>query len=372
MHLAVEASRLVRDRRGIGRYTRNLLQRFAGLDQDLRLTVFARPTEVSAMRSLVQGLSPFGGRAVVRSLWSVPWVDFDLFWSPWNYTKHLPRRGPIAVTMHDVVPLVFLRRRRLSLPWRPRIVRRFHTMAAVSDLVLTDSAFIKNEVDRTLGIGAERVRVVYLAADGFVAGHAGEDLERVRRLGLKGRYLLYVGASERRKNLGRLVQALGLLRRRHGLECDLVIAGPDNALGRMDPDLLADPTVRGAVYGVGNVDEATLRALYRSAAAFVMPSLYEGFGLPVLEAMASGTAVVSSSAASLPEVGGDAALYFDPKNVDEMAGQIARVLVDDSLRRQLVDRGLKQAAKFSWDRTASETLAAFRELLAGPRQWKRR
>jgi glycosyltransferase involved in cell wall biosynthesis len=103
-----------------------------------------------------------------------------------------------------------------------------------------------------------------------------------------------------------------------------------------------------------------------------MPSLYEGFGLPVLEAMASGTPVVSSSAASLPEVGGDAALYFDPLNVEEMAGQIARVLRDEPLRRQLSDRGLQQAARFSWDRTARETLAAFRDLLDGPRQWRRR
>jgi alpha-1,3-rhamnosyl/mannosyltransferase len=373
MHIGVETTRLVHDRRGIGRYTKNMLQRFAALDPDVRFTLLAKPTEVGALRRLVETMPVLAGRGRVRTTWSVRWTRFDLFWSPWNYTKHLPRHGPIAVTLHDIVPLVFRRRRRISLPWRPRTVRRFHTMAAVSDLVLTDSAFIKGEIDRVLGITAERVRVVYLAADGFAPGDPGEeDLERVRRLGLKGRYLLYVGASERRKNLGRLVQALGLLRRRHGLECDLAIAGPDNALGRMDPDLLADPAVRGAVYGVGNVDEATLRALYRCAAAFVMPSLYEGFGLPVLEAMASGTAVVSSSAASLPEVGGDAALYFDPQNVDEMAGQIARVLVDDSLRRQLVDRGLKQAAKFSWDRTASETLAAFRELLAGPRQWKRR
>jgi glycosyltransferase involved in cell wall biosynthesis len=372
MRLAVETSKLVHDHRGIGRYTRNLLQRFAGLEPDLRFTLFAKPTGVAALRSLVQTMPSLVSRTEVRSSWTVPWVRFDLFWSPWNYTKYLPRRGPIVVTMHDVAPLVFLRPKRPALPWRPRIVRRFRTMASAADLVLTDSAFVKTEVDRWLGIPAERVRVVFLAADGFAPGNPAEDLERVRRLGLNGRYLFFAGASERRKNLDRLVQALGLLRNRHGLDCSLVIAGPDNALESIGPGALSDPAVQGAVHFVGKVDEPTLHALYRCAAAFVMPSLYEGFGLPVLEAMACGTAVVSSSAASLPEVGGDAALYFDPMNVDEMAGQVARVLVDESLRRQLVDRGLKQAAKFSWDRTARETLAAFRDLLAGPRQWKRR
>ena len=371
MHIGVETTRLVHDRRGIGRYTKAMLQRFAALDPDIRFTLLAKPTEVGALRRLVQTMPILAGRATVRTTWSVRWTRFDLFWSPWNYTRHLPRHGPIAVTLHDIVPLVFRRRPRISLPWRPRTVRRFHTMAAVSDIVLTDSAFIKGEIDRALGITAERVRVVYLAADGFVPGDPGKDLDRVRRLGVNGRYLFYAGASERRKNLDRLVQALALLRRRDGLDCGLVIAGPDGAEGRIDAQLLADPAVSGAVHFVGNVDEETLHALYRCATVFVMPSLYEGFGLPVLEAMASGTAVVSSSAASLPEVGGDAALYFDPLDVEEMAGQIARVLRDESLRKQLSERGLQQAARFSWDRTARETLAAFRELLDGPRPWRR-
>jgi len=165
MHIGVEASKLVRDERGIGRYARTLLQRFADIDPDLRFTLFAKPRGVAALRSLVRSMPALVGRAEVRSAWLVPWTRFDLYWSPWNYTRYLPRRGPIAVTMHDIVPLVFRRPPRIRLPWRPRTVRRFHTMAAVADLVLTDSAFIKGEIDRALGIAAERVRVVYLAAD---------------------------------------------------------------------------------------------------------------------------------------------------------------------------------------------------------------
>jgi len=372
MHIGVEASKLVKDQRGIGRYARTLLQRFAHIEPDLRLTLFAKPRGVAALRSLVQSMPALVGRTEVRSAWLVPWAKFDLFWSPWNYTKYLPRRGPIAVTMHDVAPLVFLRKRKLTLPWRPRIVRRFHTIAEAADLVLTDADFTRLEVDRYLGIAAARVRVVYLAADSFAPGNPTEDLELVRRVGLNNRYLFYAGAGDRRKNLDRLVQAFGLLRGRHGIDCSLAIAGPGNNLNYVSPAARNDPAVQGALHHLGKVDEATLHALYRCATVFVMPSLYEGFGLPVLEAMACGTAVVSSSAASLPEVGGDAALYFDPLNVDQMADQTARVLKDEVLRRQLVDRGLKQAAKFSWDRTARETLAAFRDLLDGPRQWRRR
>jgi glycosyltransferase involved in cell wall biosynthesis len=365
MHIAVEATRLAGEQRGIARYTRNLLLRLARLDPGLRFTLLVRPRDAARVRlELLAPEGPLHGRAEVQPVGWLRRAFFDLFWSPWNYAKYLPDRGPIVVTIHDVFPLVFPDRRWRRVLVRRKVERRFRTMAEVADLVLTDSQFTRGELHRWLGIPDERIRVIPLAADDFAAGDPVEARELVRRIGIDGPYVLFVGAGEGRKNLRRLVQALGLVRKRYAVECRLVLAGPKNTLDRIGADLLHDAAVRGAVQAVGEVDEPTLRALYRSASVFALPSLYEGFGLPVLEAMASGTPVVASSATSIPEVAGDAALYFDPLNVEEMADQMQRVLTNDPLRKQLIARGHLRAARFSWNETARATHAAFSDVVS--------
>ncbi|MFZ5624457.1 MAG: glycosyltransferase family 4 protein [Gemmatimonadota bacterium] len=365
MRIAVEAARLVKEHRGIGRYVRNLLPALARLDPDLHFIIYSRPGDTATARHELDRLGLDATRTTTRPLSRLGRDAFDLFWSPWNYTKYLPRTGPIAVTMHDVVPLLFPDRR-----WRRRLTqrkveRRFRDMAAAASVVLTNSHFTRREVERCLGVAADRIRVTLLGADDFAPGDAAAAASLVRGLGVVTPFVLYVGADEERKNLSRLVRAFALLRQRLHVDCCLVIAGPGESLRRSQIELLDETHVGGAVRYVGMVSDAELKALYRSATAFVFPSLYEGFGLPVLEAMASGTPVVTSNAASLPEVAGDAALYFDPLNVEELADQLARVLTDEQLRRTLVDRGLEQAARFRWAETAEGTLEAFRETASG-------
>jgi glycosyltransferase involved in cell wall biosynthesis len=183
-----------------------------------------------------------------------------------------------------------------------------------------------------------------------------------RRSGLPEEYLIHVGTIEPRKNLTRLVEALQRLRD-GGLRIPLLIVG---SKGWLYDDLfrrLEELEVRDAVHLSGYVPSADLPVLYSAARLAVMSSVYEGFGLPVLEAMACGTPVISSNSSSLPEFGGEAACYFDPYDVEAMASTIERVWLDDGLRAEMGRLGLVQAAKFSWDRAAEETLRVYDQLL---------
>jgi glycosyltransferase involved in cell wall biosynthesis len=178
------------------------------------------------------------------------------------------------------------------------------------------------------------------------------------RYGLPDRYLLFVGTVEPRKNLTRLLAAFESIHA-DGLTDGLVIVGKRGWLYGDFFARLEESPLREAVLFPGYVPDGDLPAFYAGAQALILPSVYEGFGLPVLEAMACGTPAVASSAPSIPEIGGDAALYFDPLDVEAMVGAIRRLLRDASLRDEMRRRGLAQATQFSWQRAAAETRAVY-------------
>jgi glycosyltransferase involved in cell wall biosynthesis len=212
--------------------------------------------------------------------------------------------------------------------------------------VLTGSEYSRALIMEWSGVDADRVIVIQ--------GAAGDEFTPDGEIHEPGYpYLLYVGNHKPHKNLARLVRALAQLRERHPLR--LLLPGP------VEPQLLGLARAVGVadrLVFLGEVPDERLPALYRGAAAFVFPSLHEGFGLPPLEAMACGTPVVSSLATSLPEVVGNAAVAVDPLDVDSIANGIDRVVGDEQLRRQLRARGFAQAARFSWDDTARRTWQA--------------
>jgi glycosyltransferase involved in cell wall biosynthesis len=367
MHIAVEASRLAKDQRGIGRYTRKLVSGLARLDAGLSFTLYAKSSDIRAVRSELDALGISPERCDVQSVGRVRRARFDLFWSPWNVTKYLPRAGPIVVTIHDVVPLVFADRRWRRVLRRRKVERRFRLMASAADLIVADSIFTQTELQRWLEVPPERVRVVPLGVDGFSPGDPAV-VTQAQELGVQRPYLLHVGSGEVRKNLARLIRAVGLLRNRDRVDCRLLLAGPKDILRPASFDhVIKEAGMVNAVEYAFGVDDARLQTLYRAAKALVFPSLYEGFGLPVLEAMASGTPVVTSNTTSIPEVAGDAALYFDPENTEEMAEQLRRAVTDEQLRGELIARGLAQAARFRWEDTAQRTLEIFRSLVDGRR-----
>jgi len=191
-------------------------------------------------------------------------------------------------------------------------------------------------------------------------------MEAVRqRYGLPERFAIHVGTIEPRKNLSRLIEALQSLRD-SGLVVPLVVVGARGWLYDEFFRRLEGLGIREDVYFPGFVPTADLPLLYGAATMALVPSVYEGFGLPVLEAMACGTPVVSSDRSSLPELGGDAAHYFDPYDVGAMAAAIREVWTDAERRREMRERGLAQAARFSWEQAARETLAVYERLLDRP------
>jgi glycosyltransferase involved in cell wall biosynthesis len=235
-----------------------------------------------------------------------------------------------------------------------------------AEVVLTDSGHSQKDLATYLGISFAKSRVIACGVDArFRAIPASEGRHAVlARYGIHLPYLLYVGAVNGRKNIDRLLAAFAQIRTWYP-RLSLVVAGNrqwgatpiDAALRRLD--------LRDQVQFLGYVEDADLPALYSGARAFVFPSLYEGFGLPVLEAMACGTPTIASRSSSIPEVVGDAAILVDPFDVSAIAEGIEQVLGNPDLAAELRGRGVARARSFTWDRAARETLDAYQEVLDG-------
>jgi glycosyltransferase involved in cell wall biosynthesis len=320
--------------------------------RDLSLTHLARTSYVSPhCYPLANALFRHVGRAL-RVRLPAP-VDV------WHATYPLPitvRRARKITTIHDLIPL--------RLPWATRDDKAFfdklvrHALAS-SDLVLTDSESARDDLCALYR--PRNVRVVYPAVLPRQVDPPRELL--VKQLALYGLrpqgYFLFVGAIEPRKNLGRLCQALQLL----GPRFPLVVAGPRGEQSaeelRYAPPLLA----RNRLVLLDHVPRQHLAALYAGALFLVFPSLYEGFGLPPVEAMAHGCPVLAARTSSLPEVCGDAALYLDPYDVEDMAEKVEALLGDDKLRRVLREKGEARLARFSPERHCRELADAYETVL---------
>jgi alpha-1,3-rhamnosyl/mannosyltransferase len=272
---------------------------------------------------------------------------------------------PLAIMVHDVIPLLAGIGRR---SFRAIFFRQAYSSSLRrADLILTNSEHSKADMVSVCGIAPERILVAYLGFDPDIYQPSLTDARQraqiLIRYGIDAPYILWVGKMEPRKNLVGLVQAYGLLlKHRKDLALQLVLCGGQNWGCENLNHLLREPVYRGQVIRTGVVPNSDLSVLYQSAVGFAMPSLYEGFGLPTLEAMASGVPVISSNRSSLPEIAGNAALYFDPESVEEMSMAMERLLTDAALRQQLVARGRERVKHFSWEACARATLAALRSL----------
>jgi glycosyltransferase involved in cell wall biosynthesis len=287
--------------------------------------------------------------------------DGELF----HATEHLLpnfRSIPTVLTVHDLIYNLFPAYHRRLNYWylnaaMPVFIRR-------ADAVVTISQSSKRDLMRVYNVPENKITVIYEAASPHFGPCSTEQVAHAkRRYSLPDRYLLALGTIEPRKNLLRLVQALQILRRQDPTLCLVIVGRP----GWMYQDFfqhleqLPDPK---AVLLSGFVPDSDLPAVISGAQVYVLASVYEGFGLPILEAMACGTPVVCSKTSSMPELGGSAASYFDPTNTGDMAYQIGQVLGSQPMRDSMRVRGIAQAALFSWERTADETLAVYDRVLA--------
>lgn len=360
-HIAVDA-RMLRDM-GIGTYLSQLLPRVARLRRDWRLTLIGKAEDFRNASELAS-LPNVATRECTARYYSIREQlelparapgDADLFWSP-LYNIPLLWRGRLLVTVHDLCHLALPE---LTGGWLKQRYARlfFDAVRRRASGILFPSEFTRREFARLLGHTSAHTAVTPEGVDDSWQRLAAEP----EGVGTGAPYLLYVGNVKRHKNVGQLVRAFARIRDR--IPHDLYIVGRMSGL-TLDSSVQRDATGLGArVRFTGEVDSSTLRQYVLGAAVLVNPSIYEGFGLPPLEAMAVGCPVIVARAGALPEVCGDAALYVEPHDDAGLAERLLDVLGNADLRRDLARRGLARAAGYSWDACAVATVTLMERVL---------
>ena len=332
LHVGVDAWNLPGDHRGIGRYVRSILREWdRSFAQRIRVTLIVPEWHTWTVRTRYRAEAgspryPVVSRALHRR------AKLDVLWFPWNGVSWLNFAAPAVATLHDAT--VF------ALPdYAPQTRVIYRNAVDRCCALITDSVFSAHELARELAIPLERLTPILLGVDMPPEGPviSGEEP-----------YVLFVGTAEQRKGIDTLVRAMALVQRTDRA-LRLVVAG-----ARGD-GLSGDERI--SMRALGFVDDAELDALYRGASIFAFPSRYEGFGLPVLEAMSYGVPVITTNVTAIPEAAGDAALYVPLDDDVALADAIARVRSDASLAASLRERGRAHAASMSWTKTAAATLA---------------
>lgn len=374
---------------GLGRYCRGLIEAIGRVDTENRYEIlmpddsYRFPERPNIRHRLVR--FPFFKRRLWEQVAPLLAGRYDLLHFPYDSTV-VWKRGRFIVTVHDVKPLIYGTERshwNLNRLIEGLLVRN---KWARIDHILTDSQCSKHDIVERLGIPEDRITVVYpgvelerfqpasseskAEAQAEVEGETGlstgpiSSLTSASTLTFRRPYVLCVASADPAKNVETLVEAFARLSLPIRDAYDLVLAGDF----RRKADLrewVARAGIEKQTVFTGVVDDERLIELYQCATLFVFPSRYEGFGLPVLEAMACGCPVICSNASSLPEVAGDAAIQVDPLDADKLASEMTRVLRDPELRSDLCKRGLARAGTFSWDRTALETIAVYKKVGQG-------
>ncbi len=350
---------------GIGRYVTSLARGLMRLDErpDVQLLVDpgAQPgrLQLPPLPTLACPASPFS----LRQQWVVPRAlrqsQAHVYHSPYYLMPYRPGM-PSVLTCHDIIPLLFPS---CFTAWQRLVFRLAHVLALhAATVVLAVSHATRNDLLCHLRITSTKIVVIPQAADARFQPQPLIEIERVRQVyGLPSRYVLYVGSNKPHKNLVRLVQAWAATAPRFP-DVHLVVAGPWDVRYPQARQAAEALDIRDRILFLGPVADDDLPALYGGAHCFVFPSLYEGFGLPVLEAMACGTPVACSDVASLPEVAGDAALMFDPHRVECIGAALTQLLRDSDLRGDLAMRGRQRAMSFSWECTAAATAEQYAKL----------
>jgi glycosyltransferase involved in cell wall biosynthesis len=366
MDVTIDISSAVYGRAGLGRYAENLAAHLSRLE-GCRLSLFYNRSGAVAVPSELSHL-PARSWPIPTRAWRLSVAAGTLLHTSWDWlmpdtsvfhaTEHLLppfRRIRTVLTVHDLIYVLFPE---YHLPMNYHFLRlMMPRFARRADAIIAISECTRRDLVRLWQISEGKISVIHEGIDPRFHHPADEEaLARVRRrYGLPERYALYVGTIEPRKNLPTLFEAWARLRYR----LPLVIAGKKGWLFQETFSRVESLDLGGVVQFTGFVADEDLPALYAQADIFVFPSLYEGFGLPVLEAMACGTPVVTTTGGSLPEVAGDAALLVKPGDVDALTDAVDRLLHDPSLADDLRARGISRARQFSWERAARETLAVY-------------
>ena len=364
---------------GVGTYIRNVVRTLGRLDHESEYLLIGSPAKVEEFGSLPPNFRTVPLAAPERSVagyrefrTALKRLDCDLVHIPNLFSVPRALPCPYVMTVHDMLEHM-ARAREQSGFWRSLHFQLTKRVLSHAARIFAVSTFTKNEMEKLFAVPAQRIEVVYNAIDErFLRGHASPaDRELIaQRYQVTYPFLLYAGRVSPHKNVVRMIEAFSALKAE--LEKDQQY--PDLKLIIIGDDLSGNPDLRRTVVrsGVQNdvrflgfVPIEVLRIFYDEAKIFVFASLYEGFGLPPLEAMAHGTPVVTSNVSSLPEVVGNAAVLVNPENVFEIMRALHKVLLDQALRDRLKERGYQQAARFSWEESVRRILDVYRQVCGG-------
>lgn len=357
---------------GIGRYIRNLLDNLKKLDKDSEYFILHLKSDYDTLvyhnnfNKVLADFQWYGLTEQYQVQKILPKIKPDLVHFP-HFNVPIFYRGKFVVTIHDLIHQHFRMDRATRLnPLTYKLKQLgynkvFQNAITKSVKILAPSNYVKNLLVDKWKIQSEKIIVTYEAVDDkiptAVAKMSTDDSKKIlKKFNIKPPYLFYVGNAHPHKNVEGLIKAFLKLKEKY-LDFKLVLSGYDHYFWQR---LKNENAHEGIIY-TGYVEDKQLVALYKNAACFVMPSFEEGFGIPLLEAMACGCPVVSSNAGALTEVGGDACLYFDPQNLGDMGDKIDRVLKNQILRNQLIERGQKRVNFFSWKKLAEQTLKVYEE-----------
>lgn len=330
--------------RGVGMYIKNLTENLQKLDKKNDYIFFENDKKLPKNIELIH----------------YPYFD------PFFFTLPLTNKKKTVVTVHDLTPIIFKKHFPAGIRGNVKWILQKNILKKVNKII-TDSESSKKDIERLVGINAEKISVVYLApGEKFKRLEIGDwKLATKKKFGLPADFILYVGDVTWNKNLPRLIEAV------KNTDIPLVMVGKALSVENFEKTNIWNADLIKVLHEIkgnnqfirlGFVEDDDLVKLYNLATVFVMPSLYEGFGLPVVEAMRCGCPVITSERGSLKEVAGDAAIYVNPEDVKDIKSKIEKVFESFELQKQLSLSGIKQANKFSWEKTARETISVYENI----------
>jgi len=376
MKIIVNAAPMTGLLTGIARYLRNLYIRMARMKQ----------VEISYLtkKKLVHSLPPLADtikwQKRTAAVWNLPdqiifglqslrWMKYESLlrkncrknvFDLYHETGFVPAKQPDIPTVYSIYDLS-LRRYSDTHP-RERVWFFEHFIKRrmpFATHILTISEFIRQEIIEEFKVPAEMVTTIPLAPDPIFSLCSAEEVKKIKQqYKLPQSYLLFVSSLEPRKNIDLLIEAMHKI----SVDIPLVLVGWHGWGDKDWLEKIKSPKLKNRIHIIGHVPDEHLAEIYNGAMALVYPSLYEGFGLPIVEAMACGCPVICSNTASMPEAAGDAALFINPKKSEELSSAIESVVLDEEIRKDLINKGHAQAKRFSWERTARKTLDVFKKV----------
>lgn len=356
---------------GIGNYIRHLIGCIFEFDKENNYVVFLLPEEFDnfilpseRIKKIQTSSRWYGWKEQLILPVQVYKENLDLMHFT-HFNSPILYFGKSITTIHDITPFFFPGHKMKSLARKIGFRAVFYSSVKKASKVIAVSENTKKDIVKYFGLDEKKISVVYEGVDGQFSSE--KDFLKIDALknkySLKKPFIFYTGVWRNHKNLVGLIKAFSILKKKHKMDFDLVLGGKEDPYYPEVRQIWHKLGLEKDIKRVGFIDQEELPVFYNAASLFVIPSFYEGFGLIGLESFASGTPVVSSSRTSLPEVLGDAVIYFNPNNHEEMAEKMRLVLTDKKLYNELMEKGLERVKKYSWEKMGKETLEIYKKIL---------